>query len=97
MSKKDPLQRNWRSFDFMSEHRIDLAKEVVKHPALMERIYEQPSNEFEIHLCVIAAYCGVILDGEYTALEIDHLCKILKEKLVTKRVGIVFSHDITKH
>ena len=40
---------------------------------------------FLVKLAAVAAYCGVVVDGEYDQAQIDKLCVILTEKLRAKR------------
>lgn len=68
---------------------IDLNIEVGEHPALMEKLQEQPANEFEIRLAAIASYCEVILDATYTPEDIRKLCTLLTDKLRVKRGGLI--------
>lgn len=75
--------------EFFSESRIALNREVRYHPELIERLQEHPANEFEIRVAEIAAYCAVILDGDYTPSDLDKLCDILYWKLVEMRTGII--------
>ena len=82
---------NWgdpKHFQMFSDHRNDLAREVPKHPELVELLQKHPQEEFEILLAEIACYCEVALDGDYTPEELDNLCDILYRKLQYKRTGI---------
>lgn len=88
---RDNHSPNWgdsKHFQMFSQHRIDLHLEVKKHPALLELLNNHPQEEFEVLLAEIASYCEVILDGTYTSLDLDGLCKVLYDKLVFKRVGL---------
>ena len=100
MSKRDPDRPNWgdpSTFEMFSQHRLDLAAEVKKHPTLIEYMQKHPQDEFEILLAEIASYCEVILNDSYTPSDLDNLCKILHQKLVVKRTGIVFARDPDGH
>ena len=86
---------NWgemRNFQMFSQGRLDLAQEVKKHPDLIALLQKHPQNEFEILLAEIAAYCEVVLDGDYTPAQLDKLCAILYRKLQYKRTGIIFAN-----
>lgn len=97
MSKKN-LHPKWKVIQEFSNHKIDLGREVKNHPELLEILAKYPGDElFELLLAEVATYCGIILDGEYTSLDIDNICKLLVEKLVSKRTGIVFSREVIKH
>lgn len=96
-NKDKELHRNWNHLDYFGKEKEDLTKEVKNHPQLLALLANHPVDEFEIKLAEIAAYCEVILDGEYSQGEIRHLCKILTEKLIHKRTGIVFTRDTQIH
>lgn len=69
----------------------DLNRELVNHPKLLELLAKHPANEFEVRLSEIAAYCDVILDGQYFPSELEKLAEILVKKLVEKRVPVILS------
>ena len=96
MSKEHPNWGDPKHFQMFSQHRLDLHQEVRKHPVLVDLLQKHPQEEFEILLAEIACYCEVVLDGDYTPADLDGLCKILYEKLVLKRTGIVFADGIQK-
>ena len=94
----DDTHKNWgdpKHFSYFSQHRVDLAQEVKKHPVLLELLNNHPQEEFEILIAEISSYCEVVLDGDYTSLDLDGLCKVLYDKLVFKRVGIQVVRDPT--
>ena len=59
--------------EMFSEERIALNKELAYHPALMELLGKHAMDEFEIRLAEIAAYCGVVVDGDYLSKDLDRL------------------------
>jgi hypothetical protein len=69
--------------------RIELHREVGRHPALVEILSEQPSATFEEKLAHIATYCNVLIDGDFTQREINQLCDILIRELQQKRTGFI--------
>lgn len=88
---RDKDRPNWgdsKHFQMFSQHRLDLAQEVKNHPKLMEFLANHDQDEFEIMIAEIAAYCEVGLDGDYTPIDLDNLCKILYQKLINKRLGL---------
>lgn len=97
MSRHPSDKPNWsQKLDMWSEHRIALNLEVKNHPELLSLLAKHDIDEFETKLCEIAAYCEVILDGQYTEADLDGVCKELCDKLVFKRTGITFAReDIT--
>lgn len=83
--------KNWghpRHFQMFSEQRNDLAREIPKHPELVELLQKHPQEEFEMLLAEIACYCEVVLKGDYMPEDLDNLCGILYRKLQFKRTGI---------
>lgn len=79
-----------------SEARIALAREVTNHPDLVELLAEYDPTDFEAQVAEIAAYCKVMVHGDYIALEIDNLCDKLFDILRAKSAGIVICQNIPK-
>lgn len=75
--------------EMFHEDRIALDREIQNHPALMERLVNHPADEFEMRLAEIAAYCEVVLHGDYLAKDLDHLCGVLVKKLRAKSSPII--------
>lgn len=71
------------------ENRVALNQEVKLHPALLERLANHPVDEFEVRLAEIAAYCDVLLNGEYYPEDLDRLCGILFKRLYCMRSPLV--------
>jgi hypothetical protein len=69
--------------------RIELHREVGRHPQLVEILSEQPSATFAEKLASIATYCGVLIDGDFSQKEINQLCDILIRELQQKRTGLI--------
>ncbi len=69
------------------QNRIDLDRELVHHPELLELLANHPSDEFEIRIAEISLYCDIALHGDYLPSDLDKLCGILRNKLWEKRVG----------
>lgn len=68
---------------------LNLQIETAKHPPLVEQLREDASEDFGTKLGTIAAYVGVVLDGDYTGLDILAICVKLTDKLYDKRSGNV--------
>lgn len=94
MSNDRPNWGDPKNFQMFSEHRLDLAQEVKKHPILVEFMQKHDQAEFEILLAETASYCGVMLNDSYTPSDLDNLCKILYQKLLIKRTGLVFPKEL---
>lgn len=80
-----------------SPERIALQKELVHHPELIALLQNHPADEFEIRLAEIAAYCGVLMDGNYLPHELDRLCGILVDKLMAKRCLLLLPSGAALH
>jgi len=80
--------------EFFSESRIQLDREIKNHPELIRLLENHPANEFEIRLAEVAAYCGILLDGDYLPFELNDLCELCYWKLRQKRegTGIILPH-----
>jgi hypothetical protein len=74
------------------ESLIQLNREIEHHPKLMELLANHPMNELEVKLAEVAAYVEVILDGDYGPKDVDGLCTTLRERLYTKRTGVLIVH-----
>lgn len=78
--------------EYFSQERIAFMREVNQHRnliPLLEQFDPKTDDGFIEILTEVSAYCEVILDGYYTASEIDNLCKILYFKLKEKAMCIV--------
>lgn len=87
MSDNKPAWGNGKYvFELFPKEYIDLDKELQSgyHPKLAF-INGYGMDEMDIKLAQIAAYCEVMLDGDYKLEDRIQLCGILKEKLVLKR------------
>jgi len=79
------------------EVRIELGRETRHHPKLLELLSTYDPNEFEMQVAEIASYCDVMVHGDYLSQEVDHLCKILIEKLKAKRQIIILPDSVKVH
>ena len=72
---------------YFPEEVIALNKELATglHPQLEEQMRGMYMDEFPEKLGIIAAHCGILLDGDYTSDDIVTLTGVLAEKLVAKR------------
>jgi len=80
---------------------IELNIETSHHPelikALNELLIEVPNADFYIRLARIAAYCGIVVDGEYYEEEIRGLCKLCTQRLQEMRTLILMPHSTNLH
>lgn len=74
--------------EFFPEEYIALSKELLYHPLLQDQLAQVDGNEFELRLAIVAAYCGVIMDGAYVQADFIKLADILRNKLVAARIGV---------
>jgi hypothetical protein len=71
------------------EELITLNEETAKHPKLGELLASQPNRDPYILLCEVAAYCGIVLDGEYTYKDVLEICDKLVRQLQSMRTIII--------
>jgi hypothetical protein len=85
----NPLQ-NWGNgkvtFELFPQEILELDRELQTeyHPKLAF-LNKFGSDDIDMKLAQIAAYCEVMLDGVYTLENRMQLCKILTEKLILLR------------
>lgn len=82
------------AFDYFPQELIDLRLEITKHPDLLKILHEQEDKDVYIQILEIAAYCKILVMGEYTRDDMLNLCKMLTEKLMSMRVIIVIPPTI---
>lgn len=70
---------------FFPEEEQELQRELIHHPALMDKLQKYPQNEKELILAEIATHCEIILDGYYTGEMLTKLCGIMAKRLKEKR------------
>ena len=71
---------------------IELQAEIQKHAVLLEKLLQLPVDcGLEMKLGEVAAHCGIVLDGFYSAEDIERLCGTLTNKLKRMRGEIVLS------
>lgn len=80
---------HWAHINIWPEELIQLNRELIHHPVLMNLLANHERNdkinEWEVKLAEIAVYCEVLLDGEYNEEELVKLCGILYKKLIERR------------
>jgi mannose/fructose/N-acetylgalactosamine-specific phosphotransferase system component IIB len=69
---------------------LELRAEINYHPELLLILQAQTNMDIYIQICEISAYCGVVLDGNYTKQDILGVCKKCTDVLRGKRVGHVY-------
>ncbi len=75
--------------DIDPEEKIQLKREVNKHPPLVEILHRVPDAAWEEQLAVIAGYCMIMVNGYYSPEDLIGLYEILFSKLLEKRTSIV--------
>lgn len=68
---------------------LALQEELRYHPDLMEQLSQDPSDEFELRLGRIAAYCEIGIDGWFTDKELVNLCSLCTAVLQSKRAEYI--------
>jgi hypothetical protein len=69
---------------------IELQREIQHHESLLISLLQLPKDSpMEMKLGEVAAYCDIVLDGDYTQKDVENLCKVLLKKLAQKRSSII--------
>lgn len=71
--------------EMFPEELIALHQEIMHHPSLLVLLAGQADKDVYIQICEIAAYCDVIVHGDYTKEDILSLCDKLIMHLQKKR------------
>jgi len=77
--------------EYFDPRRLALQQELLHHQELCKLVAKHPPKEFELRLAEIAAYLGIVLDGDYSKEDLDRLCELLVARLYKKRSGILLS------
>ena len=78
------------AFEYFPESRIELGRELHKHPKLMQQIMDADIGDDYAQLVgIVAAHFNILMDGMYTPADIDKLAEKLVFKLRSQRVGII--------
>lgn len=70
---------------------FEIQKELRHHPELMARLTQQTDKDIYIQMNEVAAYCNVVLDGDYDLTDMTELCRLCIERLQRMRVAIIIT------
>jgi hypothetical protein len=77
-------------YNFFSAERIELQREVLRHPELLMKLDALPlESDFVDKLVQICTYCNVAVDGDYTQADLDYLCDVCTMRLRQKKTSII--------
>lgn len=76
------------AYDYFPEELIALRREIQEHPPLLKILAEQEDKDVYIQILEIAAYCKILVSGEYTRDDMLNLCEMLTKKLMSMRTII---------
>ena len=76
-------------YEYFPEDLNALRQEIDNHPDLLVILSVQQDKDVYIQLAEIAAYCGIVLDGEYTRDALIKLCGIMVNQLQSRRIKII--------
>jgi len=78
---------------FFSEAFQALSQEITYHPALQEKLRWKENSNLDAtdKMAVIAAHCGIILDGYYDLNDLEALAELCFKRLRAMRVEIIVS------
>lgn len=67
--------------EYFPEEFIALNREILNHPKLQQLLEKHPTNEFEIRLAEVAAYCLIEVDGEFFPEDLQKLAALCLDRL----------------
>jgi hypothetical protein len=70
---------------------LELRAEINYHPDLLVILQAQQNMDIYIQLCEISAFCGMVLDGDYTKQDILAVCKKCTDTLRSRRIGHLYT------
>ena len=76
-------------YEFFPESLQALRVEIDNHPKLLKLLHDQPDKDVYMQICEIAAYCDIVLEGDYTKDDMIRLADKLVWKLKSKNSGII--------
>ena len=76
-------------YELFPEPLNQLRVEIENHPDLLVILHAQADKDIYIQLSEIAAYCGIVLEGNYTRDDIIGLCQVCLDKLIARRQIII--------
>jgi len=68
---------------------MDLYREIQHHPNLLKLLHDQDNKDVYIQLMEIAAYCEIVVIGDFTRQDILELCTAMTKKLYSRRSSII--------
>jgi hypothetical protein len=82
------------AYDYFPEELIALRREIQEHPPLLKILAKQEDKDVYIQILEIAAYCKILVAGEYTRDDMLNLCEMLTKKLMSMRTLVVIPPGI---
>lgn len=79
------------TLEYFPDELIALREEIDHHPELLAILAGQADKDVYIHICEIAAYCKVLINGDYTRDDMIEVCGKLVEHLRKKREIHIYS------
>lgn len=85
----EPLNLKNPVYELMEPQLQALNAEVPQHPDLMAYLAQQPNKDLYITINEIAAFLGILLDGQYNYQDILALCEKMTKMLYERRTQII--------
>lgn len=79
------------TLEYFPDELIELRIEIDNHPELLAILAGQADKDVYVHIAEIAAYCKVLLNGDYTRDDIIEVCGKLVDHLKKKREVHIYS------
>lgn len=80
--------------EYFPDELIELRIEIDNHPELLAILAGQADKDVYVHIAEIAAYCRVMLAGDYTRDDIIEVCGKLVTELKRKREPLIYTTPI---
>ena len=82
--------------EFFPEPLQALTKEIYNHPALLQILHNQADKDVYMQLCEIAAYCDVVLEGDYSRDDVIRLAEKLTWDLKKKGSALILPNSFSE-
>lgn len=79
--------------EFFPESLQALTQEIYSHPKLLLILHNQPDKDVYMQLCEIAAYCDIVLEGDYSRDAVVKLAEKLTWELKKKNSILILPND----
>lgn len=85
--------KTWHDPEYIPKELVDLQDELSRpeHQHIRQRCELEGYATFSEVLGTVAAECDVVLDGYYSAEDLQGICKMLTKKLYERRSPVIYT------